>query len=386
MAERQAGTKVSWLKIILFTVLASFIGFIAYFIAKFYFSFYSLDENVYAQFAYNWKKNEAFSTLEKPWAPLKKHTWDEKNKKINDFVKDVQGGPQGIITKLDDKELLLDFFPEHFPRYPQIMYYTVNFPWNKEVFLPFRKMMVKLSFEHDVKNKDAIWKFLDQNKSYLNKEKGATKSTPPVLIWDLEKIRLRDYDYSSEPFQPKIDDTRRALYKLLTYINISCPKNEKILNNTDPENNKIVDLTFDLFNTMDIEHRVQKGDKQIGTPLEKRHCLEFWKNLGTACSTPFESFIYTRLFYIFYFHTTAIPRIEIEDKKNKGQKKKEEPKDVYRNRHTDFAALMVKAFKDPQDCEKPNFLKGFFRPHLKEKTWSLDDKKVHEYLDALSVA
>ncbi|KRH92462.1 hypothetical protein M153_57350001210 [Pseudoloma neurophilia] len=385
MSETRPASKVSTLRIILSLLTAFAVGVLAFGVFKLYFSFFSFDEDVYAMVAYHWKSKFAYESLKKPWPFMKKNTWDTKNKELDDFINKVQGPVKenNIITTLNDKELLLDFFPEHLPRTPEYNLYTVSFDWNEKVFYPFRKMIVNLSLKNDKKNSETVEEFLNTNKSILAKEKNIKKKLPPQLYWDLPKFILKDYDYSKESFYLELKPTIKALYELLKYLD-TAPKDQKILNNTKEDNNKIIDLTFDLFKTMDIKHREQDGDKVKISDLEKKHVLLFWKNLGSASSTPFESFIYSRLFFIFHFHTTSIERHEVDDPKKKGEKKMASPAETQEKRHKDFTEMMVKAFKHPDDCKKPNFFKNFFLPTMEEKL-KLEKEKTDKYLELLNV-
>jgi hypothetical protein len=194
---------------------------------------------------------------------------------------------------------------------------------------------------------------------------------------------LKDEKYPSE-IKDGINKTLASLRSLLLYMD-TATKDEKITDKTNPETNKIIDLTFNLFKTMNLEHYTQSGDQKLTEPLKKEHVHQFWLNLGRASSTPFEVFVYTRLFQIFYYHVTVVEHGQVTDKKTK-QKKTADAKEEFSFKHGDFARFMVKAFLNPADCKEIGFVKKFFLPTLpKDSELEIDQTKKAQYFHLIDV-
>lgn len=376
--------KFSWVKFILYSLLFSVVVAIASLIIKGYVSFH-IGEDSMARAAYTWKSKAALTTFA-TWNFLKEHSWDTTDKDVDKCVKMAQGTGKNASSAPDKTALLYDYYPEHFPRYPQYMYYTYDFDWNQEVFLKLRKYMVEISNERDDYNRKKMDTYISAKQEAIRKETNEIV-TKPKLCWDLDKYILKD-DVSIDPeLKKEVNKVTAALHDLLTFLD-TCNDEDKILDKTDEkeaENNPIIQKTFKLFNLMNIKYRRQKLSKVISEDLQKKHVLEFWKNFGTVSSSPFESFIYTRLFLIFAFHTTSIEKVESVDTTTK-KKKIQNPQKTFEQRHKDFASMMVKAFKNPEKCAEINFFKKFFMPTLaKAEELKLDNDRKKRYFDLMNV-
>jgi len=362
-------TKFSWGRVILLTLLGLCVSFIFGGIMKYYYSFHKLNEDTYGRFFYTWKSKHAKNSLLKTWDVLKKNSWDTQNTELNDFVEKAQGKEPKTVERQDT--WLHDYFPEHFPRYPQLMYYTYNFDWNKNTFLPLRKHMIKVSLENDKKNKEKLEEF------------DRKEMSPPSLFWDLQNFKLKDDATIDADLKTRVNKTTKKLHALLSHI-IKSGENDKILDDTKTSN-RIIELTFELFQSMDYDHmELEKGKTKVST-LTKDNVLDFWKNLGRVSSTPYESFVYTRIFFLFYFHTTSMERNDTIEKQGKKEiKRKENPKETLVSRHKDFAKIMSKAFKAPS--KKIGSFQSFFSPKLeKVEDMEIEDAKINEYLELIDV-
>jgi len=362
------GQKFSWSRFF----LISFIGLIAAMgfsgVMKWYFSFHSLNEDTNKLFFYTWKANYAQKSLMEKWSLIEPNDWDNQDKDLNEFILKAQG--EKNEKDAVDSSWLYDFYPEHFSRFPQYKYYTYNFDWNVETFIPLRKHMIAKSMELDG-TQDKVDKYFGDKKN----------ESPPSLFWDLPEYDLKADSTLKANVKASVDATMTKLHGLLKHLSGITEDKDRILDNTD-ENNEIVNKTFELFQTMQVPHMFLKSGATERETMTKAHVLTFWRNLGAVRSTPYESFIYTRMFFLFYFHTTSMPRAQIEDPKTK-QAREENPKELIVHRHKDFAKIMAKGFKNP--TKFGTFQKLFLPKLVSEDEMKIEDQEVQQYLQMIQV-
>lgn len=305
-------------KLIGICALGLFISFIAHFVLKYLYSFKFLNEDTDAPVFYTWRTKHADKHMVGPYEKVADNAWDTSDKELAEFIDFAQGS----------KNMLNDKGPEHFPR-GSINYYTHSFKWNDDVFLPVRKYMVE-----ETKRK---------NPSLYEKD-------------DVRFLNLSDFQLSKIPSSSKfeeLDQMHKVKDRLVELLNllIKIKKEDKLTDDTDYEKNPIIGCTFDLLQEMNYEHTVWKGRKQINSTLTRKNVFDFYKNLAKASTSVFESFIYSRLFYIFYFYTTSL-KLGGDDAK---------PKERFFLTSTLFAKIFVRAYKDPEDVKKLNAFAGFFK-------------------------
>ncbi|KAF7682549.1 hypothetical protein TCON_2231 [Astathelohania contejeani] len=241
---------------------------------KYYFSFYAINKFLYADAFLAWRLLKSDDMMiQSYYRYIKDNTYDpdtDEGKKIKEFVDMAQGKDR----------MLLDGHPEHFPR-PAKYYYTLNFAANKN-FLDLRK------------------KFVDEDGVKLNKDhyKGEAQ------------VREKDLKY---------------------YDNVKSEAAVKIL--TDDDNFKKI---FDSFKTLiinaidgkykiddDVPNNLVEDSKKLcqdagHDDIQETDIKNFYINCGRVESSAMELFVYSRLFYLFYFMTLPVEDLVISDEhKNK---------------------------------------------------------------------
>lgn len=332
--------KFSWSSFLFYSFIGLLFALLCTFILKYYYTFYKVDENIYARLFYTWMSKHAYKSFMKTWEFIPKNDWDDKNEELNNFVIKAQGDGDKMKEDIAGP-LLCDFYPEHFSRYPQNQYYTVSYDWNERVFLPFRKYFVVKDQQENKENKKKV---LD----YFKEKKKDSLS----LFWGVSKEKFKDVRINNQLQIDAVNEMAKicaSLKELLHHI-VNSKDDEKILNKTDPEKNEIVRLTYNLFNKMEYEHSVLKRGKKATSKLTRQNCLDFWKNLGSATSSPYETLVYSRLFYTFYFYNLHLQPENVTEKvKGKEVTKKQNPKQILEARQRDFARIMAQAFKKPEE-------------------------------------
>lgn len=363
--------KFSWGRTILYALAIACVAMVVHFLLKYYYSFMKLGENTWGRFAFTWKAEHAYKSLVKPYKKLGKNSWNEKDAELSRFVEFAQG----------DDGMLDDFFPEHFPRHPQSSYYTVSYGWNDEVFLRLRKYVSKKTLEESKRMREKYEKY-ERGKAEKK------KVVAPKLFMDLPSFVLKDDDFGGDSaLKESVGRVTARLGLLLNYLWSLSDEKDKILDDTDAESNRIVELTYDVMKEMDYEHGYLKGGKTVRETLTRRHVLDWWRNLGNVKSTPYESFVYTRMFFLFYFHTSSVEPADVTEKKNKKiVTRKESAEEQLVSRHADFARLMVRAFKSPKACGRYSALQKFYLPKLAEdEKMAIGEERVKKYLELVGV-
>lgn len=313
-------------KLILSCLLVGLIAIIAHFILKYMYSFVWLNEDTDARILYSWRTKHADKHMIGPYEHVADKTWDTSNKELKDFLEFAQGS----------KKMLDDKGPEHFPR-GSMQYYTHTFEWNDSVFLPVRKHLMTMTTKDASENKDVKVIYLD---------------LPNFKLSGLGNDHLENVD--------NMHDAMSDLVSLLRCL-IDIKKEDKLLDSTDPEKNIIIDHTFNLWNKMEYKYTVRNGDKKKTADLTKAHVLKFYKNLARASTTVFESFMYSRMFFMFYFYTTSA----FSDEDNTDKR--------FENATKMFTHIMSRAYKDPADAKKESKFAAGFRKFYSPKMLDLPD-------------
>lgn len=313
-------------KLILSCLLVGLIAIIAHFILKYLYSFVWLSEDTDAKIFYSWRTKYADKHMIGPYEHVADKTWDTSNKELKDFLEFAQGSEK----MLDDKG------PEHFPR-GSMQYYTHSFEWNDSVFLPVRKHLMTMTTKDASENKEM-----------------------KVIYLDLPNFKLSDLTNND---LENVDNMHSAMNDLVSLLEclINIKKEDKLLDNTDLEKNPIINHTFDLWNNMGYEYTVRSGDKKKTTDLAKSHVLKFYKHLARASTTVFESFMYSRMFFMFYFYTTAA----FPDEDN--------PEKRFEKATKMFTHIMSRAYKDPADAKNESKFAAAFRKFYSPKMLDLPD-------------
>lgn len=329
-------------KLILICLLIGLIAMIAHFVLKYLYSFKFLDEDTNATIFYSWRTSHADKHMAAAYEPAKKKSWDTKNQELANFINFAEEGKM-----LNDKGC------EHFPR-ESINYYTHSFEWNDTVFLPVRKFLME---KNKKDNKDELF------------------ANEKVVFLNLPNFSLSKHDDPSVVSLAELHAAKDKLLALLTHLS-KVDKAGKILNDTKAENNETIKLTYALFKEMKYSHSIWKGGKKEMSPLTETHVLNFYKNLGRASTTVFESFMFSRMSYMFYFYTLSV--VPLKD----GEKLKDRFMRVAKN----FDQVFVKAYKDPNDAKKLSSwaatVKKFYSPKMIDVE-NISDEDTATLLDAM---
>lgn len=396
MAESRR-SKFSWWTLVGIAIIIGIIGTIINLSGIYYYRFKNIPEGAWAKYFYTWKKNFANISFKDSYKQVKSYNWNPKDEVLNNFIEVAQGGSTAeTILSEEGKEyeklqrgLLLDGYIEYFNRHPQSEAGTVynDFDWT---FLHFRKAMNDFDRERNPKKDENKQKVLDQckpeiklkNRMMPSMEWNLSPKGNPFYIQDVDQSKLAN-DKEKEAFKT-IGEVRAAFIPLLKYLRTNTNKSEEhiITAKTEADKNELVKLTKKVLDTMGYKKREFKGRKTVLVgDLENKHVLEFWQNLGTVRSDPYEAMAYNRLFFIFYFHTTMVnPTVIAQKNKNKKAEKR------INNVYSDFARIMAKGFVDPSAAEKPKTLEKFFAPPYDKEIDTqikISDELFDEYLNAL---
>lgn len=237
-------------------------------------------------------------------------------------------------------------------------YYTHSFKCNDEVFLSVRKYLLNLN---------------------LKEHPGLDISKEKRIYFGLPKSRLSQINTYDLPQIIHFFEVKECLLSLLVCLQENKEEN-KILDSTKADKNKIVNLTKDVFDKMGYEHSVWKSGKKKTETLTHQHVFDFYKNLAKVRTTVFESFIFSRMFYVFYFCTTFVDMSE-DGKEIKHDKRFKKTAEVFTRHFTN-------AYKDPSNAKKLNkfkqWFKDFYTPKGKDDSIpEVDEKLTAKMIDAM---
>lgn len=314
---------------------------IAHFVVKYLYSFVFLNEDTDAKIFYSWRVKYADKHMIGPFEHVEDKTWDTKDKKLAKFLEFAQGSE----NMLDDKG------PEHFPR-GSVNYYTHTFDWNDTVFLPVRKYLVNTTTEAKEPGKETKVIFLD---------------LPTLQLSTLKNDEVDGVENMHEAMKHLVD-------LLNCLINIS--KEDKLLDKTKAEDNPIIEHTFALWNAMGYKYTLRDGKDKKTYDLKRSHVLKFYKHLARASTTIFESFMYSRMFFMFYFYTTSAPVFVNEN----------DPAKRFEKATKLFTQIMARAYKDPADAKKLSKVTAWFKKSYSPKMLNIPAFDTDEATSVLDVA
>lgn len=299
-----------------FWVIASIVGTIAIALGatKYYFSFKAIEPWNYKIYFYSWRILHAdLLMFNQTWKHIKSNRYPEK------------GEMADAVEKYQTQGLLFDLHPEHAPRSFKGYHTIANDNWFNDLYLKLRS---KFSQLRDEPMKDDL---KDGKKEIKDSE---------ILYW-VGKEYDTDLIFNIKTFEP-LNEFMSKFYDFLVNI-----YNKKYGDGIGEEVDKnLVNDVIELCEMAKIK-------------VEAKDVEEALKSFGTASVSVTPNFMYSRMFYLFYFYTLHV-EIDLENINEKDTpeikklKEKEAKKSMARIKRisTAYTGLLSRVFKYDYDAEK----------------------------------
>lgn len=281
--------------------------------------------------------------------------------KVKDWIETAQGPYEG--SNSGKGGLLLDGFPEHFPRTP-LYYYSHNFHWNEKTFLPLRKEIV----ENENKKLEA---------DELTGEK--TLKEEACFFWTADVPAQMAKFLNDQKKYPDLKPQLKEFYDFLN--NLNTPNHygdDDLIKAEFNSNSKICQAVVNLLKSM-------KYEKQDKTDVKPEDVHNAFVKFGKVKADIMSRFLYSRGLYMLFFTCSDIDlKTNVKRIDNVSDK---EMKERFKEIGDCYAYILSKAFKfglDHKDSTTFGKIKKYFTIKEIEKIDKNDlEKKSGNLLNRL---